>query len=63
MGFLWDLLQHSQISEQRARSDTMEERVADLEQDVREIQRVLRLLLEHLETQSGTDVDRDGRIG
>jgi len=63
MGFFWDLVQHSQINQQRERSNTLEQRVADLEEDVRETHRVLKLLLEHLEKQSGTDINQDGRIG
>ncbi len=63
MGFFWDLVQHSQINQQRERSDTLEQRVADLEYDLAETRRLMKLLLEHLEKQSGNDINQDGRIG
>lgn len=63
MGFFWDLLQQSQISDQRQRASTLEGRVAQLEDRLDEIQRLLRLLLEKLETSLGEDIDKDGRIG
>jgi hypothetical protein len=63
MGFFWDLMQQSQISEQRNRASSLEERVADLEQELTQTNHLLQKLLERLEKQLGEDIDHDGRIG
>lgn len=63
MGFFWDLIQQSQISEQKQRASTLEGRVMQLERELEETRRLLRLLLERLEKSLGEDLDNDGRIG
>lgn len=63
MGLFWDLLQQSQISEQRDRAATLEERVAQLEDELDRTRRLQRMMLERLETTLGEDIDGDGRIG
>ena len=63
MGFFWDLMQQSQISEQRERASTLDQRVTRLEERLDETNRLLRLLLERLEEQLGEDIDKDGRVG
>ena len=63
MGLFWDLIQHSQISEQSERSTSLEARVGELERELRETQRLLRTALERLETHFGEDLDKDGRVG
>lgn len=63
MGLFWDLLQQSQISSQSHRADSLEQRVASLENDVRENRRLLQRLLEVLENRFGQDIDGDGRVG
>ena len=63
MGFLWDLIQQSQISEQRNKSNSLELRLERLERDIDETRRLLHTLLVRLEKQLGEDIDRDGRIG
>jgi uncharacterized coiled-coil protein SlyX len=63
MGFLWDLIQQSQIHEHRKAADTLEQRVAALERELDETRALLRMLLERLETRLGEDLDDDGQIG
>lgn len=41
MGFLWDLIQHSQIREQGDRTRSLESRVARLESELTQTRRVL----------------------
>lgn len=63
MGLFWDLIQHSQIQDQRRQSQTLEVRVRQLEDELRQTRELLRTLLERLEQHLGEDVDRDGRVG
>jgi hypothetical protein len=63
MGLFWDLIQQSQISEARSRATSLEDRVRDLELELRETQRLLHEVIRRLETSTGEDVNRDGRIG
>jgi len=63
MGFLWDLVQQSQISSQQQRAATLEQRVAALETELRRTQELLHALVIRLEAQLGSDLNRDGKIG
>jgi hypothetical protein len=63
MGLLWDLIQHGQIREQADRSATLEDRVAQLERELRDTRELLVKALERLEEHLKTDVDGDGRVG
>ena len=63
MGFLWDLIQHSQIREQSDRTGNLESRVRRLEDDLAETRRVLHEALTRLEAKLGEDLNRDGRVG
>jgi hypothetical protein len=63
MGFLWDLIQHNQIQDQRRQSDTLDARVRRLEEELLQTRQLLRTLLERLEAKFGEDLDKDGRIG
>lgn len=63
MGFLWDLIQHNQIQDQRRQADTLETRVTKLEQELLQTRKLLQTLLERLEAKFGEDIDKDGRIG
>lgn len=63
MGFLWDLIQQSQISDQRSRASSLEQRVAQLETELDQTRRLLHALMQRLETSLGEDINRDGRIG
>lgn len=63
MGFLWDLIQHSQIEEQSKRAGTLEARVAQLESELSQVRQTLHEALRRLETRFGDDLDGDERIG
>lgn len=63
MGFLWDLIQHNQIEDQRRASRTLEERVVRLEDELRQTREVLQTLIRRLETRFGEDIDKDGKVG
>ena len=63
MGFLWDLIQHSQIREQSDRTGTLESRVRALEEELTETRRVLSQALTRIEQRLGEDLDRDGKVG
>lgn len=63
MGLFWDLIQQSQISQQREHGATLERRVEWLERELGATRQLLQLLLRRLETKFGEDIDQDGRIG
>ena len=63
MGFLWDLIQQSQISEHQSAAASLEQRVAALEQQLQATQQLQRQLLERLEKHFGEDIDGDGLVG
>ena len=63
MGFFWDLIQQSQISEQRERAGSLEQRIERLEDEVAQTRKLLRTLLERLERHLDEDVNKDGRVG
>ena len=63
MGLFWDLIQQSQISEQRNRAETLEERVSMLEDELRSTRKVIFKLVSILEKEYGKDIDGDGQIG
>lgn len=63
MGFFWDLIQQSQISDQSRRSDSIEERIAWLEKEVDRLHGIQVRLLQILERQYGQDIDGDGKVG
>lgn len=74
MGFLWELHQQNQMRRrswgQAARTDSLEDRVAQLGDRVAELERqvvdrdeLLGHLIERLEAALGQDLDGDGTIG
>lgn len=63
MGLFWDLYQQSQISDHSDRAETLEKRVVDLENQLRQTQQLLRDVIGRLEDKLGTDLDRDGHVG
>jgi hypothetical protein len=63
VGLFWDLIQQSQISEQRSNTESLSDRVRDLERELREVKHVQLRLLETLEQHFGRDLDGDGRVG
>jgi hypothetical protein len=63
MGLLWDLLQQSQISEQRGKATSLELRLDQLERDLDQTRRLLHTLLQRLENHFGEDINKDGNVG
>jgi hypothetical protein len=63
MGLFWDLIQQSQISDQRSHTESLQDRVRDLETELREVKQIQLRLLQTLETHFARDLDGDGRVG
>ena len=63
MGLFWDLMQQSQISDQRGRADSLEGRVLQLETELHETRQLVHRLVSVLEKEYGKDIDGDGRVG
>lgn len=63
MGLFWDLIQHSQISQAQSKADSLEQRVAYLENQLERTNTTLVELLKVLEQRFGDDLDGDGRVG
>jgi len=63
MGLFWDLIQQSQIEEQKDKANTLEERVAHLESELHDTQVLLIKTLKALEKHLGKDIDGDGIVG
>lgn len=63
MGLFWNLIQQSQISDQKGRAETLETRVAFLEYELQRTKSLLINALKILEEQSGKDIDGDGKLG
>ncbi len=63
MGLFWDLMQQSQISKQRGRADSLEDRVRDLEIELFDTRKQLYDLISILEREFGRDIDGDGQVG
>ncbi|MCW3489754.1 hypothetical protein [Dethiobacter alkaliphilus] len=63
MGLFWNLIQQCQISDQHRKSETLENRVAILEEELRNTQDLLYKTLKVLEEYTDRDINGDGRIG
>ena len=74
MGLLWDLIQQCQISNQRSdldlhsrvsadRSDVLSDRIAELDEQLKETRSILDRLIVVLEQRMGEDLNRDGFVG
>lgn len=63
MGFVWDLIQHSQIEEQSKRSGSLEARIAQLESELHQVRQTLHEALRRLEQRFGEDLNGDQRVG
>ncbi|RNC83573.1 MAG: hypothetical protein ED556_13555 [Winogradskyella sp.] len=63
MGLFWDLIQQSEIENQKNKAASLEQRVADLEHELEKTQDLLLRTLRVLEERSGQDIDNDGVIG
>lgn len=63
MGIFWDLLQQDELEKQQKQADTIDDRVAVLEDDLAKTKVLLRKTLEALESYIGKDIDGDGKLG
>ncbi|HKJ01389.1 MAG TPA: hypothetical protein VJ997_03010 [Longimicrobiales bacterium] len=63
MGFIWDIIQQSQIGDAADRAASLERRVQDLEYQIRAQNRALVTLVQALEKRFGEDLNGDGRVG
>lgn len=63
MGLFWDLIQQSELDEQKGKADSLDERVTQLESELEKTKALLLKTLKLLETHSGTDINDDGQIG
>ncbi len=63
MGIFWNLIQQSQINRQHHESQSLEQRVAILEEELRDTQELLLKTLKVLEEYTNQDINGDGRIG
>jgi hypothetical protein len=63
MGLFWDPMQQSRIFENSDRTDALANRIARLEDDLPDLQKLARELIGRLEKHVGQDLNSDGRIG
>ncbi len=63
MGLFWNLIQQSQISANATQAESLENRVAYLEAELRRTQDLLTETLKILEEITNKDLDGDGHIG
>ncbi len=63
MGILWEIVQSGFIYGQKRKSDTIDDRVLFLEQQLSATQKTMRDLVAKLEEILKTDVDGNGRVG
>ncbi|MDO1501175.1 hypothetical protein Q2T40_13625 [Winogradskyella maritima] len=63
MGLFWDLIQQSELEEQKGKAESLEERITLLETDLEKTKALLLKTLKVLEERSGTDINEDGQIG
>ena len=63
MGLFWDLIQQSELEEQKGKAESLEERIVQLEAELEKTKALLLKTLKVLEQRSGTDINNDGVIG
>ncbi len=63
MGLLWEIVQTGLMYGQKRQADTIEDKVAILEDRLNATQNTLRNLVKKLEEMQGADIDGDGKIG
>lgn len=63
MGVLWEIVQTGLMYGQKRKSDTIEDRVQALEDQLQLTQNTLRNLVIKIEEIHGLDIDGDGRVG
>lgn len=63
MGILWEIVQTGLMYGQKRKSDSVEDRVQYLEDQVAATQNTLRNLVKKLEEINKSDINGDGKIG
>lgn len=63
MGMFWDLIQQSEIEEQKEKAVSIEQRVLYLEEELEKTKLLLIKTLHLLEKELGKDIDGDGKVG
>jgi uncharacterized Rmd1/YagE family protein len=63
MGVLWEVVQTGLMYGQQRKSDSIEDRVKVLEDQLQLTQNTLRSLVKKLEELHGIDINHDGKIG
>ena len=63
MGVLWEIVQTGLMYGQHRKSNTIEDRVQSLEDQLQLTQNTLRTLVQKIEEIHGLDIDGDGRVG
>ena len=63
MGMFWDLIQQSEIEEQKEKAVSLEQRVLFLEEELQKTRGLLIKTLHLLEKEIGKDIDGDGVVG
>ncbi|MFH1883938.1 MAG: hypothetical protein ABIL62_14670 [Planctomycetota bacterium] len=63
MGILWEVVQTGLMYGQKRKSDSVEDRVQSLEEQLTLTQNTLRELVKKIEEIHGLDIDGDGKVG
>ena len=63
MGIFFDLMQQAELDKQQKQADSLEDRVLDLETELKKTNELLKKTLHALEIHLGEDVDGDGITG
>jgi hypothetical protein len=63
MGILWEVVQTGLMYGQKRKSDTIEDRVQSLEEQLTLTQNTLRELVKKIEEIHGLDINGDGKVG
>lgn len=63
MGILWEVVQTGLMYGQKRKSDSVEDRVQSLEDQLSLTQNTMRALVKKLEEIHGLDIDGDGKVG
>jgi len=63
MGVLWEIVQTGLMYGQHRKSNSVEDRVQSLEEQLTLTQNTLRALVKKLEEMHGTDINGDGTVG
>jgi chaperonin cofactor prefoldin len=63
MGILWEVVQTGLMYGQKRKSDSIEDRVQFLENQVSRVESTLRELVKKIEQIHGLDIDGDGKVG